>query len=374
MPRSDNAQQRSVWVIFKGYFISIVRSNHPVGVMIRASLTIPALFYWLVLKCREFLYKWGILKKANVPVPVISIGNITMGGTGKTPMVEFVAKYLSEKGKKVAILSRGYGGKQASRQAGKLVNDEHLVLSENLPDIPNLLGKNRAKSAQTAIEGHGAECLILDDGFQHWKLERNLDIVVIDALNPFGLERLIPQGTLREPLRNLRRARIFVLSHCDQCPQDSLDLIRQRLKQINDNAPIVETAHYPSLIETLNSHESFGVSWLNGKNVYAFCGLGNPESFKLTLKGLGARVSRFDCFLDHHFYKQDELNRIIKEAEGLGAEAIITTQKDGVKIKCLNMIRSKEIPLLVLKIEMRILKGKDALCGMLNAACGVRSY
>ncbi|HLG29727.1 MAG TPA: tetraacyldisaccharide 4'-kinase, partial [Candidatus Brocadiales bacterium] len=321
-------------------------------------------------------------------------GNITMGGTGKTPMVEFVARYLSEKGKKVAILSRGYAGVRSSmpcrhgvaefgvRSKESFVNDEYLVLSENLPDIPHLLGKNRVKSAATAIGEYGAECLILDDGFQHWKLERDLDIVVIDTLNPFDLERLIPQGALREPLRNLRRAHIFVLSHCDQCPQSSLDLIKQRLKQVNDNAPIVETSHYPSLIESLYEHTILETSWLNGKIVYAFCAVGNPESFKLTLEGLGSRVSKFTCFPDHHFYKQNELDGIIREAENLGAEAIITTQKDGVKIKGLPLtplplpqgerervrVRGqKSIPLLVLKIEVRILKGKDALCGMLNA-------
>ncbi|MGR3311422.1 MAG: tetraacyldisaccharide 4'-kinase [Candidatus Brocadiales bacterium] len=369
-----------MWVIFEGHFVSIVRSKHPTGIIIRASLFIPAFCYRLILEFREFLYKRGILKKAKVSVPVISIGNITMGGTGKTPMVEFVARYLSGKGKKVAILSRGYAGVRSSefgvRSEESFVNDEYLVLSENLPDIPNLLGKDRVKNAATAIGKYDAQCLILDDGFQHWKLERNLDIVVIDALNPFGFERLIPQGTLREPLRNLRRAHIFVLSHCDQCPQDSLDLIKQRLKQINDNAPIVETVHAPSHLESLYDHVNRETSWLNGKRVYAFCGLGNPESFKLTLKGLGARVSKFDYFPDHHFYNQAELDGIIKEAEGLGAEAIITTQKDGVKIKTLNTRVGAycNTPLLVLKIEVRILKGKDALCKMLNAKCGVRSY
>lgn len=328
------------------------------GVIVRALLYIPAVLYRLILKCREFLYRRGILKKTKVPVPVISIGNITMGGTGKTPTVEFVARYLSEKGKKVAILSRGYAGVQSSES---FVNDEYLVLSENLPNIPNLLGKNRVKNVATAIGEYGAECLILDDGFQHWRLERDLDIVVIDALNPFGFERLIPQGTLREPLRNLRRAHIFVISHCDQCPQNSIDLIKQRLKQINDNAPIVETAHYPSLIESLYDHTILETSWLNGKIVYAFCGLGNPNSFKLTLEGLGARVSKFECFPDHHFYKQEELDVIIREAESLGAEAIITTQKDGVKIKRLNTAPLNEKPLLVLKIALRILKGKAAL-------------
>lgn len=374
-------------IIFEKYFVSIIRSEHSIGVIIRASLFIPSGFYWLILKCREFLYRRGILKKVKAPVPVISIGNITMGGTGKTPMVEFVAKYLSEKGKKVAILSRGYASRVMSQESGvkgkdsglkthdsRLTNDEYLVLSENLPDIPNLLGKNRVKSARTAIGEYGAECLILDDGFQHWGLERNLDIVVIDALNPFDLERLIPQGALREPLQNLRRAHIFVLSHCDQCLQSSLDLIKRRLKQVNDNAPIVETVHYPVQLCSLNQPASGGetllsTEWLNGKRIYAFCALGNPESFRLTLNGLGARVSKFTCFPDHHFYKQGELDVIIREAESLGAEAIITTQKDGVKIKSLNpplppfskggMVGI--IPLLVLKIEVRVVSGKDAL-------------
>ncbi len=364
----------------------IVGSKHPVGAIIQTSLYIPAALYGLILKCREFLYRRGILKKTKAPVPVISIGNITMGGTGKTPTVEFVARYLSEKGKKVVILSRGYAGVRSSefgvRSEESFVNDEYLVLSENLPNIPNLLGKNRVKNVATAIGEYGAECLILDDGFQHWRLERNLDIVVIDAINPFGFERLIPQGTLREPLRNLRRAHIFVLSHCDQSPQNSIDLIKQRLKQINDNAPIVETAHYPSELYSLNQRgeTSLSTSWLNGKIVYAFCAVGNPESFKLTLEGLDARVSKFTCFPDHHFYKQNELDGIIREAESLGTDAIVTTQKDGVKIKSLPLtplplpqgervrVRGqKSIPLLVLKIEVRILKGKDALCGMLNA-------
>ncbi|MCP4298897.1 MAG: tetraacyldisaccharide 4'-kinase, partial [Proteobacteria bacterium] len=162
------------------------------------------------------LYRNAIVKSTRLPVKVISVGNITTGGTGKTPLVEFTVKYLGEIDRKVAILSRGYGGENPSQEGDEMVNDECLALIENLQDVPVLAGRDRVKNGERAISDFGVDCVVLDDGFQHLKLKRDLDVVVIDALNPFGGENLIPRGSLREPLQNLERADVFIISHCYQ--------------------------------------------------------------------------------------------------------------------------------------------------------------
>ena len=203
-----------------------------ISAIIKSTLSIFTYPYLAVLNTRNILYKNGIIKSIRLPVKIISIGNITTGGTGKTPLVEFTAKYLNEMGKKVAILSRGYGGNNSSQESNDNVNDECLTLRENLQDVPVLAGKDRVKNGERAIRDYAADCLILDDGFQHLKLKRDLDIVVIDSLNPFGGENLIPRGSLREPLRNLGRADLFVISHCNQSNEQTIKSIYTKLEHI----------------------------------------------------------------------------------------------------------------------------------------------
>lgn len=316
--------------------------------------------YGFVVKTRIFFYDKGILKSVRLPIPVISVGNITLGGTGKTPFVEYIVRYLQRTGKRVAILSRGYasGIKQENSSLNKIIcNDEHLVFQENIPDIPHLLNKDRVKGGFDAIRQFQVQCLVLDDGFQHLRLARDLNIVTIDALNPFGFGHMVPRGMLREPLEALRRADLFVLTHADQCSQDKIQSIIDRLRGISKHVPVVETVHKPLWLESSKGAETRDIAWLKGKRVFAFCAIGNPESFRKSIEGLGGELIGFRAFPDHHVYTASELQTLNAEAQRIGPDAIIITQKDHVKIK--NVHETLNFPLWTLRMEIGIVKGSE---------------
>ncbi|MFQ5714849.1 MAG: tetraacyldisaccharide 4'-kinase [Candidatus Scalinduaceae bacterium] len=347
----------------KEYYLSILsgRQRGFLATLIRSSLSAFTYPYLAVLNTRNTLYKYGIVKSKRLPVKVISIGNITTGGTGKTPLVEFSAKYLQKKGRKVAILSRGYGDQNHSLtndnpKTKEFVNDEYLILRENLKDVPTLLGRDRVQNAKKAIKDHDVDCLILDDGFQHLRIKRDLDIVVIDSLNPFAEEILIPRGTLREPLKNLNRADLFVLSHCSLNDEDTLKSIYAKLHHINPDIPVCESIHKPVNIDRIKDNSLLEPEWLKGKKIYGLCAIGNPESFASTLRELGADVIRLRVFHDHHSYTQEELDGVITEAKALDTDAIVVTQKDVVKIRNRNI---NDANILSLKVEMQITKGME---------------
>ena len=295
------------------------------------------------------------------------MGNITTGGTGKTPLVEYIARYLQEKGKKVAVLSRGYAANliQANSSLSKnICNDEHLLFKENIPDVPNLLNKDRIKSGLEAINRFQAECLVLDDGFQHLRLTRDLDIVIIDALNPFGFEHVIPQGLLREPLEGLKRADMIILSHVDQCDHDKIIYITDRLRRVAEGIPLLETIHKPVCLESIKDGTSLDVSCLAGKKVFAFCAIGNPLSFRKSIESLGADLLSFRAFPDHHLYTSSELQKLNNEAQSVKPDAIVITQKDKVKIK--NNLDMWNFPLWTLKMEIRIIRGYEIFESKIN--------
>ncbi len=324
--------------------------------------------YGFVVKTRIFIYKRGILKSVCLPVPVISVGNITVGGTGKTPIVEYISRYLQKKGKRVAILSRGYAAtiKQEHSSCVKHVcNDEYLLFQENIPDIPNLLDKDRVKSGFEAISHFQAEYLLLDDGFQHLRLARNLDIVTIDALNPFGYEHIVPRGMLREPLESLKRADMIMLTHADQCNQDKIAATINRLREIAGQIPIVETVHKPICLESSKSNETMDITWLQGKKVFAFCAIGNPVSFRKSIESLGGELLGFRVFPDHHVYTPSELKTLNAEAQRVRPDAIIITQKDKVKMKNDHVFFN--FSLWTLKMEICIVKGYEIFENKINA-------
>jgi tetraacyldisaccharide 4'-kinase len=226
-----------------------------------------------------------------------------------------------------------------------------------------LLGKDRVQSGERAIRDYGVDCLILDDGFQHLKLKRDLDIVVIDTLNSISDDFLIPRGTLRGPLKDLNRADLFILSHCDLCDDQTLKTIYTKLRYINADIPICETVHKPVHIENIKDNSIEKPEWLRGKRVYVLCAIGNPESFKSTLIGLGADVIGSKVYRDHHSYLQSDLDEVVAESESLDPDAIVVTQKDIVKI------RSKDIGnanFVSLKIEMQITKGAEFYEGAID--------
>ena len=345
-------------LMVKEYYLSILSGQQRgiIAAIVKSTLSAFTLPYLAVLNTRNTLYKKGIVRSSRLPVKVISIGNITTGGTGKTPLVEFSVKYLSGSGRKVAVLSRGYGGDNSSQEGDEIVNDECLTLIENLRDVPVLAGRDRVKSGEKAINDFGVDCVVLDDGFQHLRLKRDLDVVVIDALNPFGGENLIPRGSLREPLQNLERADLFIISHCDQGNQQTIRSIYKKLDQINHSAPICESIHSPVHFDNIADGSILELEWLKGKRVYALSAIGNPESFSNTLKGLGVDLITHKVFQDHHVYTEEEIEDVVSDAQSLGADAVVVTQKDIVKIRKMNI---KDANILTLRIEIEITRGVD---------------
>jgi tetraacyldisaccharide 4'-kinase len=258
-------------------------------------------------------------------VPVISIGNLTVGGTGKTPCVEYVARLLREYDYRVAVLSRGYGA-----EAGR--NDEAMVLEENLPDVPHYQGRDRVALARTAVEESESEVLVLDDGFQHRRLARDLDVVLIDATDPWGSGYLFPRGGLREPKRSLCRAGFVLLTRCDAVDEATVTQIEDEVRRIAPEVPVARTTHAP--LELRNGHERADVKGLCGKPVGAFCGIGNPAGFRQTLAGLGADVKVFREYADHHPYSREDVEVLRHWAGGLPPDGcLVTTQKDWVKLR-----------------------------------------
>jgi tetraacyldisaccharide 4'-kinase len=283
-------------------------------------------------------------------VPVISVGNLTLGGTGKTPMVEWVARWGRERGIRVAILSRGYGQAEG-------LNDEGRVLEDNLPDVPHLQDPNRVALARIAVEELEVEWIVLDDGFQHRRLARDLDLVLLDALDPFGLGRLFPRGLLREPVRSLRRAGVVVLSRADLVDAPTRAAIRAEAERRAGPLRWAEASHAPrDLVDAEGRSQS--LEQLGGKKTVAFCGLGNPEGFRRTLAGLGDEVVGFRAFPDHHPYSAGDVADLASWARTLGADLALTTQKDSVKLRTPGL---GPVPLLALRIGLEFLDGAGVL-------------
>ncbi len=282
---------------------------------------------------------------------MVSVGNLTAGGTGKTPCVEMVARFYRGLDRRVAILSRGYGA-----QAG--VNDEALVLEQSLPDVPHLQGADRVALAQLAVEELESEILVLDDGFQHRRLRRDLDMVLIDATNPWGHGYLLPRGLLREPIGGLRRADVVLLTRCDLATPDAIVELRRRVREVAPQVPLVETVHEPAAWRNAAGLEQ-AVEALRGRPIAAFCGIGNPDGFRQTLVHLGLNVTAWRTYADHHPYSRDDIDELRRWARQQSADAaLVTTQKDLVKI---NVDRLGERELWALRIQLRVRAGAEVL-------------
>jgi tetraacyldisaccharide 4'-kinase len=281
--------------------------------------------YGVAVRTRNELYDRHWKRIARAAVPVISVGNLSLGGTGKTPCVEYIGRFYSDRDKRVTILSRGYGS-----EAGR--NDEAQVLEENLPDVPHLQGSDRVTLASTAVEELEAELLILDDGFQHRRLFRNLDVVLIDSTQPPQRDYLFPRGTLREPVGGLRRADAIVLTRCDQVEDSDRECIRNWLALRFPGKLVATTEHRPLGLQGGGSLEPLEL--LKGRPVAGFCGIGNPSAFRRTLESLGAEVIDFRAFPDHHAYTRTDVDDLSRWASARPASCMmITTQKDWVKLR-----------------------------------------
>ncbi|MGQ0762345.1 MAG: tetraacyldisaccharide 4'-kinase [Acidobacteriota bacterium] len=335
-----------------------------------------SLMYGAAVNIRAALYRNGIFKTQTVGVPVISVGNITTGGTGKTPLVEWIAGRLAERGDRVCVLTRGY--RRANPAERVVVSDGEQIVAdiEQSGDEAMMLARslggkaavvceaNRVAGARWAIENLDPDVLILDDGFQHVRIARDLDIVTLDATNPWGNNRLLPAGILREPIDSLRRADCIIVTRSGEAIEAGL---QERIRQATE-APTVPSTTVISRITSLGSaeleadREALGVP-----PVAAFCGIGNPNAFFQQLRAEGFDLRHTEVFRDHYKYSQTDIDRLTQRATDAGAHALITTAKDGVKLGTMRFT----LPCCVIEIEMQI-QGADRLLALIDEAIATR--
>jgi tetraacyldisaccharide 4'-kinase len=348
--------------------------------LLRGLLYLLSLVYARLVQLRLFLYRKRLFRERALGCLVISIGNLTVGGTGKTPIVEKFARALEAGGRRVAILSRGYKSvaKPSKRtwldrirgqvpdlprivSDGKSLlldsltaGDEPYMLGKNLKDVIVLVDKDRVKSGLYAIGEMKADTLLLDDGLQYLHLKHRLDIVLIDRQAPFGNELLLPRGTLREPPRNLRRASYIFITKSTGEPNDELIA---RIRRYNRTAEIIECAHQPLFLQDVYSGEQLPLDRLANTYVGSFCGIAAPESFEDGLRKLGAKLELTKRFADHHRYSEGELQRFINRCLRRDVDMIVTTEKDAVRFPRLT---KPEVPIYFLRVEILILSGHES--------------
>ena len=348
--------------------------------LLRAMLRALSSVYGRIVQLRLFLYRKRIFRERALGCLVISIGNLTVGGTGKTPVVEKFARALQMGGRRVAILSRGYKSVPRSKQNwferwrahknsprvvsdGKSLlldslsaGDEPYMLAHNLKDVVVLVDKDRVKSGRLAIDKWKADTLLLDDGLQYLHLKHRLDIVLVDRQAPFGNEFLLPRGTLRESPRNLRRASYIFITKNTGEPNDALI---QRIRRYNRTAEIIECAHKPLYLQNVHNGEQLSLDHLRETFIGSICGIAAPESFEKALKQLGAHVDLAKRYIDHHYYSDAELLSFISRCIRRDLEMIVTTEKDAVRMPRLPESELK-VPIYFLRVEIEILSGHES--------------
>lgn len=338
-------------------------------------------------------YRRGGIEQQYLGTQVISIGNLTVGGTGKTPVVELFARTLRERNRKPAILSRGYKSKKLpkaqewkNRTTGELIpadempkvvssggepllkvsnaGDEPWMLAKNLPGVSVVVDKNRVKGGSFAVRELESDILILDDGLQYLHLAHSVDVVLVDQSAPFGTGQMLPRGTLREPARNLCRADYIFITKCDGRSNEELIT---KMRRYNKHAEIIECTHGPQHLENLFTGEQVPLDFLDKKYVAAISGIAVPESFEKILKKLGARVEFHRVFSDHHSFNQKEIDRFMNRCMQRDIEMIVTTEKDAVRF-----MKPKEldVPVYFLRIEVDILKGQEVWERIVDRICG----
>lgn len=342
-----------------------------------------------IVRTRCWLYHQRIFRNQPLGVPVVVVGNLTVGGTGKTPIVEKFARALAKRGRHVAILSRGYKSraepsykrlwrwishgenpppKVVSDGQSVLLNsdeagDEPFMLARNLPGVVVLVDKNRVKAGQYAIKKFGSDILLLDDGFQYLPLRGQLNLLLVDKTNPFGNHHLLPRGILREPVKHLRRASFVFITKSDGQPDDELrGIIHGRHPEVE----IVECSHKPTHLQSVNGGGRKPLTELRGKRVAAFSGIAMPESFEKLLRELGAEICHNKRFLDHHRFTPEELERFFARAKENAAELIVTTEKDAVRLPA---ELPEHAPLYFLRLEIEILSGDHDFDSAVSRIC-----
>lgn len=366
--------------------------------MFRAMLWCLAKVYSRAVEARLFLYRERYIHDHHLGVPVISIGNLTVGGTGKTPVVELFARALRERGRKVAILSRGYKSKRVVRppwwkRLGKKIGlatypsslprvvsdgesprplldsheagDEPWMLARNLPGIAVVVDRNRVKAGRHAIKELGADVLLLDDGLQYLKLKHRHDIVLVDRTAPFGTGHLLPRGTLREHPRNLKRASYIFITKTE----GDNDKLIKRIRKHNRVAEIVECRHRPLHLVNIHTNEKIPLAAIQDKYVGAISGIAIPESFEAGLKKLGAKVEVTGRFADHHRFTEREVKQFIERCVRRDLHYIVTTEKDFVRFP---EVPRSDIPICFLRVEIEIVRGREVFEKIMRVICEPR--
>ena len=343
-----------------------------------------------VASLRVYMYRKGFLRNHTLGCQVVSVGNLTVGGTGKTPVVEIFARELTRNGRKVAILSRGYKREKRpfkERLRDKLLfknkkspprivsngerllldsarsGDEPYMLATNLRSVPVIVGSDRARSGKWAIRKYGCDTLILDDGFQHLQLQQHVRVVLVDRQNPFGNGYTLPRGTLREPVHQIKRADYIFITKSDE--QGAPELQRY-LRSLNPSAEITECRHAPRYLKELRDDTVEGLELLDGMHVVAVSGIARPRGFEQGLTRLGARVLFHQTYADHHRYSQQEIIDVINKAVEEGADAIITTEKDAVRFPRLD---HWDLPVYFLRVEIEMLSGEENFNEWISRIC-----
>lgn len=332
-------------------YIERLMNDKDVGVfssVMKILLLIASYAYEVLIRCHNLFYKINLLRSYKSKASVISVGNITLGGTGKTPFVIMLAELIAKGNKKVVILIRGYG------------EDEWKLLEAKLKryNIKVLVGRDRIKKSKLA-EKDNVDTIILDDGFQHRRLKRDIDIVLIDTTNPFGNNHLFPRGILRESPASLKRASVLVFTKADK-GKENIPLIEKMLKSLKVDKKTIKAIHRVSGIHKLKDGRKENVDILKNKKVNLLSAICDASYFKYVVEKNDAEISKEFVFPDHHLYEQDTLNHIIRESKAKNIDFIVTTEKDAVKLK--KLVLPKDGPeILVLGIEFEIIEGKDTL-------------
>ncbi len=346
--------------------MSPFRGEQPsLGPVARAGLRALSAVYSGALHLHLFGYRVGLARATRLPATVVSIGNLTVGGTGKTTAAVAVARWLRNAGRRVGVLSRGYRSRAeggmviVSEGEGPLVDaetagDEPHMMAKRLPGVHVLVGKDRRRTGRVAIEKYRLDTLVLDDGFQYRRLLRDVDIALVDAMDPFGYHLLVPAGRLREPPHHLARADAVWLTHCDLVRREDLEEVRAQVKSFAPRARVWRTIHAPARLVRLDTEGREEPSALRGRAVCALSALGNPAAFERTLEKLGAEVVSRARFRDHHRFAEDDLR---EAAAAAGAEWIVTTEKDAARMPAVETGK----PIWVLGVEMEPLEGEPPL-------------
>ncbi len=376
------------------YFVELMAGKwrRPQDRALMGVMFIASRFYRMAIQFRIWMYDKRVIRHHAIGCLVVSIGNLSCGGTGKTPVVEIFARTLSAKGRKVAILSRGYRSRQHSfweKMMARLrsqkieippkvvsdgndlllnseyAGDEPYMLANNLRNVAVLVDKDRVKSGLFAIKEFETNVLILDDGFQYLMLKPHINIVLVDSTSPFGNGHVLPRGILREPVKNIRRADYVFLTKSDG--SNRLRHLKQFIRRHNRRAEIIECCHKPQYLEMVFTRgERLPLSTLKGARVASISGIAAPDSFDGFLTSFGADLVVKEHYADHHRYTQQEIIDFVNKAKAAGAEYILTTEKDAVRIPRLDRL---DVPMMFLRIQIDILSGQESFDQCISRIC-----